>query len=36
MNGSRDKKLALAINDEGTTVVGDVAGSIDEGKCKRS
>lgn len=25
MNGSRDKKLALAINDEGATIIGDIA-----------
>jgi len=25
MNGSRDKKLALAIDDEGTTIVADIA-----------
>lgn len=26
MNGSRDKKLSLAINDERTTIVADIAG----------
>lgn len=30
MNGSRDKKFALAINDEGATVVGDVTAGRDE------